>query len=449
MGKLFGTDGVRGIANKELTPELCFNLGRAGAYVLTKEKKHTPKIIIASDTRRSGFMLESALSAGICSVGGNVVLSGILPTPAIAHLSRTHDFDAGVVISASHNPFGDNGIKFFDSRGYKLPDELENEIEDYLFSNMDKIPNPTGEYLGTGERLDFLEDYISFLKSTMESVTLDGMKIAVDCANGATYRAAPSILFELGANVFVINNEPDGKNINLKCGSTHPEQLIEYVIENKMDIGLAFDGDGDRCHLVDECGKLVDGDELMSIFACSLKESGKLKNNCLVATIMSNLGLLKMGEKEDIIIEKTAVGDRYVLERMLEGGFNLGGEKSGHIIFLDHTTTGDGLLTALQALKIMKESGKSLAELNNRMQIMPQVLINANVLNEKKYSYLENEIVKTEIDNLTKKFEGLGRVVIRPSGTESYIRVMLEGDDEHVICDEAKRLAAIIERELN
>lgn len=448
MGKLFGTDGVRGVANKELTPELCYNLGRAGAYVLTKEKNHSPKILIARDTRLSGYMLEAALSAGICSIGGNVVSAGVLPTPAVAYLTREHGFDAGVVISASHNLFGDNGIKFFNYKGYKLPDEMENEIEEYIFEKMDGMPSPVGELLGSGEDGDFLEDYINFLKNTMDGVDLKGMNIAVDCANGATYLAAPYILFELGANIFVINNEPDGKNINLKCGSTHMEQLVEYVRENKMDIGLAFDGDGDRCLLVDENGKTVDGDEIMSICACAMKEAGKLEKDTLIATIMSNLGLFMMGERESINIEKTAVGDRYVLERMLSGGFNLGGEQSGHVIFLNYNTTGDGILTALQVLKIIKESGKSLSQLNNRMQIMPQILINANVSNEKKYAYLENEIIKTEIENITRKFDGRGRVVIRPSGTESYIRVLLEGSDENEITSEARRLASLIEQEL-
>ncbi|MDR1687213.1 MAG: phosphoglucosamine mutase [Clostridiales bacterium] len=448
MGRYFGTDGVRGLANSELTPELAFKVGRAGAYVLSKRKNHAPRIIIASDTRRSCFMLEAAISAGICSVGGSVVLAGVLPTPAIAYLTKRREFDAGIVISASHNSFEDNGIKFFGTEGYKLPDETENEIENYI-ENIDKIPNPTGDKVGTGERKDYLEEYINFLKKTSDGLDLKGIKIAVDCANGATYRAAPSVLFELGASVFVINNEPDGKNINRKCGSTNMAQLIEYVNENHMDLGIAFDGDGDRCHLVDENGKDIKGDEIMSICACHMRDAGKLNKNTLIATIMSNLGLFMMGEREKIAIEKTQVGDRLVLERMLEGGFNLGGEQSGHIIFSDYNTTGDGILTALQVLKIMTETGKKLSELNTKMEIMPQALINANVPNSKKYNCLNNEKIKKAVDEITKKFDGRGRVVIRPSGTESYVRIMIEGKDKKEITDEAQKLAALIEAEMN
>jgi len=449
MGKLFGTDGVRGCANKELTAEIAFKLGRAGAYVLTKEKKHTPRIIIATDTRRSCFMLQSALSAGICSVGGDVCLAGVLPTPAVAYLTRKHSFDAGVVISASHNSFEDNGIKFFDTNGRKLPDTLENEIEAHIFDDIDKVPSPTGSGVGTGYTKDFINDYVDFLKSAMGGYLLNSLKIAIDCANGATYKAAVSVFEELGAEIFVINNTPNGRNINSDCGSTHIEHLSAYTREVKADIGLAFDGDGDRCLISDENGNILDGDMILSICACFMKEKGELKNNTLVATVMSNLGLVRMCEEEGITLEKTAVGDRYVLECMLDGSYSLGGENSGHIIFLDYNTTGDGILTALMILKIMKQENKPLSQINNRMTLMPQVLINVNVPNEKKFACLENETIKAAADQLYDRFESSGRVLIRPSGTESYIRIMIEGGDKAEITEAAESFAAIIRKELN
>ena len=450
MGKLFGTDGVRGVANSELTPLLAFNLGRAGAYVLTKENKYTPKILVGMDTRRSGHMLEAALTAGMCSVGATVISAGVIPTPAVAYLTRVHNLDAGVMISASHNPMPDNGIKFFNSQGYKLRDELEDEIEEIMFNGLDSLPSPTGE--GVGLRQEFegaLDEYMGFLKSTFKGEDLQGLKVAIDCANGATYEAAPLTLYELNAELSVIHNEPNTCNINQDCGSTHMGSLIEFVKENKMDIGLAFDGDGDRCLCVDENGEIVAGDEIMAICGSYMKEKGLLRSNTIIATIMSNLGLSIMGREHGITIEQTKVGDRYVLERMIEGGFSFGGEASGHMIFLDHNTTGDGILTALQLLSIMKETGKTLSQLKQIMQILPQVLINARVSNEKKTNYLTDEAIQVKIQELENKFAGEGRVVIRHSGTEPLVRIMIEGRDAEVMQRSAEKLAKYMESVMN
>lgn len=445
MGKYFGTDGVRGIANTELSPELVYKLGRAGAYVLTKENHHTAKIIVGMDTRISGDMLESALVAGMCSVGAKVISLGIVPTPAVAHLVRKYNADAGVVISASHNPVKDNGIKFFNNKGFKLKDELEEEIEDIMINYIDDIPRPTGINVGVREISESaVDDYVEFLKSTTD-ISLDGLKVAIDCANGATYKAAPIVLSELGAEVIAIHREPDGTNINLNCGSTHMESLIEFVKENKADVGIAFDGDGDRCLAVDENGEIVDGDQIMAICGNYLKENGNLKNDTIVATVMSNLGLFIMGREKNIKIEKTKVGDRYVLERMLEKGDTLGGEQSGHIIFLEHNTTGDGILTAIKLLSIIKKSNKKLSELKAIMEILPQVLVNARVDSKKKNAYLSNGIIKTEIEKLERKFSQDGRVLVRASGTEPIVRVMIEGRDKEVLEKEAQKLASLIE----
>jgi phosphoglucosamine mutase len=449
MGKLFGTDGIRGVANVDITPELAFALGMAGAYVLTKEAKHSPRILIGVDTRLSGDLILAGLTAGMCSLGANVYVAGVIPTPGIAHLVRKYNFDAGVVISASHNSFEDNGIKFFNSEGYKLDDKIELEIEAVMDNGLDKLERATGTKIGRRHlSSNALQDYIDFLILTLNDLKLDGMKIAIDCANGATYKAAPKIFEQLGAEIFVMHNKPDGFNINKDCGSTHMESLQEFVIENKMDIGIAFDGDGDRCLLVDEKGKLIDGDEIMSMLCVDLKEKGELVNNTLVATIMSNLGLFIMGEKLDINIEKTNVGDRYVLEKMLEKGYILGGEQSGHVIFLKHNTTGDGILTALQIVALMKNKQKSLSKLNNVMQILPQVIINAKVDNNNKYKYIDDSIIKSEIDKLEVKFKGTGRVLVRASGTEALVRVMIEGIDESVLREDATKLAKLIEDRL-
>ena len=445
MGKLFGTDGVRGIANTELTGELAYNLGRAGAYVLTKEKAHAPKILVGMDTRISGDMLESALVSGMCSVGAHVVLAGVIPTPAVAYLVRKHNFDAGVVISASHNPMEYNGIKFFNSNGYKLRDELENEIEDILLNRIDELPQPTGAGVGTKSISDdAIEDYIQFLtKST--NVNLKGIKVALDCANGASYKAAPISILNLGASMCIIHNEPDGTNINANCGSTHIEGLKKFVVENGADIGFAFDGDADRCLAVDEKGNLIDGDKILAICGNYMKEKGMLKNDTIVGTVMTNLGFNIMAKEKGINVEQTNVGDRYVLERMIEKDYNLGGEQSGHIIFLDHNTTGDGILTAIQMLTVLKESGKKASELASVMTQMPQVLVNARVDNAKKNTYMEVAEIKKAIDDLSAKFKDEGRVLIRTSGTEPLIRVMIEGKDIDLIRSEAERLAKFIE----
>ena len=448
MGKLFGTDGVRGIANTELTGELAYNLGRAGAYVLTKEKAHAPRILVGMDTRISGDMLESALVAGMCSVGAHAVLAGVIPTPAVAYLVRKYKFDAGVVISASHNPMEYNGIKFFNSNGYKLRDELENEIEDILLNNMDVLPQPTGSTVGTKSLSeDAIEDYITFLtKST--NVKLNGIKVALDCANGASYKAGPIAILNLGASMCIIHNEPDGTNINANCGSTHIDDLKKFVVENGADIGFAFDGDADRCLAVDEKGNLIDGDKILAICGLNMKKKGILKNDTIVGTVMTNLGLNIMAKENGLNMEQTNVGDRYVLKRMIEKGYNLGGEQSGHIIFLDHNTTGDGILTAIQLLTVLKESGKKASELASVMEQMPQVLVNARVNNAKKNSYMDVAEIKDAIDALSAKFENEGRVLIRTSGTEPLVRVMIEGKDINVMQQEAEKLAKLIEEKL-
>ena len=449
MKKLFGTDGVRGVANTELTPELAFHLGRAGAYILTKEQNHTPKILIGTDTRISSDMLEAALTAGMCSVGAEVITAGVLPTPAVAYLVRHYGLDAGVVVSASHNPFPDNGIKFFNNRGYKLSDALEDEIE-HLILEDHTIPTPTGAGIGIRRTAPTaLDDYVDFLKSTMDGLRLDGLKIAIDCANGATSQAAPRLLSALGAEVFTLHNAPNGTNINDNCGSTHMESLADFVRENPVDLAFAFDGDGDRCLAMDEHAQIIDGDEMLSICGNDMLSSGTLAQNTIVATVMSNLGLSLMGRAQGLHIEQTKVGDRYVLERMLEYGFNLGGEQSGHLIFLDHNTTGDGLLTALRLASIAKRTGKSLSALNTYMQKLPQVLVGAKVHNDRKMHFRENDRVRQAIADLESKLAGQGRVLVRPSGTEPLVRVMLEGPDLTSLTTEANHLAQILEKELN
>ncbi len=448
MGKLFGTDGVRGVANTELTGALAYNLGRAGAYVLTKTCSHAPKILVGCDTRISADMLESALVAGICSVGAHAVIAGIVPTPAVAFLVRKLKLDAGVVISASHNPAEYNGIKFFNSEGYKLADELEAEIEAHLENNLVDVPSPIGENLGTKSLAeDALDEYIDFLTSSTKA-KLKGIKVAIDCANGASYKAAPIALLNLGAEVCIIHNEPDGTNINENCGSTHMENLCAFVKENNADIGFAFDGDADRCLAVDENGVLIDGDKILAICGIDMKNKGTLKNDTIVGTVMTNLGLMVAGKENGINIEQTAVGDRYVLERMLKNGYNLGGEQSGHIIFLDYNTTGDGVLSAIQVLTVLKESGKKASELASVMTVMPQVLLNARVKNENKNTYNDDPVIEKAIKELEKKYENDGRVLIRTSGTEPLIRVMIEGTDIEKMTEDATILKNLIEDRL-
>ncbi|MDK2932897.1 MAG: phosphoglucosamine mutase [Clostridiales bacterium] len=448
MGRLFGTDGIRGVANTELTPELAFKVGQAGAYVLTEETHHKAKILVGKDTRISGDMLEAALIAGICSVGAEAISIGVIPTPAVAYLTRLYNADAGVVISASHNPVEYNGIKYFNNKGYKLSDEIEERIEAIILDNAEQIPVPTGKDIGhKTENEDALDDYIKFVKSTID-VDLKGLKIALDCANGAAYEAAPIALFELGAEVSVIHNEPDGTNINLNCGSTHMEQLQKFVVASGADIGLAFDGDADRVLAVDEQGNLVDGDQIMAICALNLMEQGKLKDNTLVATVMSNLGLFLMAKEKGLKIKQTKVGDRYVLEEMRENAYIIGGEQSGHIIFLEHNTTGDGMITALQLLSILKKSGKKVSELASVMQRLPQVLVNAKVKNGNKNTYMEDEVIAQAVKELENTFKDSGRVLIRPSGTEPLVRVMIEGQNKEFLQQKAEELANLIEERL-
>lgn len=446
MSRMFGTDGVRGVAGTELTIDLAVKLGQAGAYVLTKEKAHQPTIIVGCDTRISGGMLANALMAGICSVGANAVYMGVMPTPAIAYLTRKHKVDAGVVISASHNPMEFNGIKFFNGEGYKLSDELEDEIEALIKSGMKDIKMPIGSGIGKVQyRPDAREEYVFFMKKTVP-VDLSGLKIVVDCAEGATYYTAVETLKGLGANLVAIHTNPDGTNINANCGSTHMDELRARVVYEKADVGLAFDGDGDRMLAVDELGNEVDGDQVMAIVGNYMKEHGTLKQNTVVATVMSNLGFFLMGEERGIHIEKTRVGDRYVLENMLENGYNIGGEQSGHIIFLDENTTGDGLLSGLHLLEVMVKTGKKLSELSGVMTVLPQALINAKVPNHKKEHYMDYPEIAGAIGELEQKFAGEGRVLIRPSGTEPLVRVMIEGRDQKLIEEEAKRLADLITR---
>ena len=445
MSRLFGTDGVRGVANKELTPLLAMQLGQAGASVLTKETSHKPTIMVGCDTRISGDMLANALMAGVCSVGANAVYVGVVPTPAVAYLTRKNHMDAGVVISASHNPVEFNGIKFFDANGYKLPDAMEDEIEAIIKNDMKDLAFPTGSEIGSiTYRTDAREDYV---KHATEAIPVDlhGMKIVADCAEGASYYTSVEALKLLGADVVAIHNNPDGTNINAGCGSTHMEELMERVKAEKADVGLAFDGDADRLLAVDEKGNKVDGDQIMGIVGNYLKEQKKLKKDTIVATVMSNLGFFLMGEKQGIHMEQTKVGDRYVLERMRQIGANLGGEQSGHVIFLDENTTGDGLLSALHLLQVLVDTKKPLSELATIMEVLPQALVNAKVPNDKKNSYMENPQIADAIDALTKKFAGEGRVLIRPSGTEPLVRVMIEGRDQNRIQEEAEKLAALIE----
>ena len=445
MGRLFGTDGVRGVANEELTPVLAMQLGQAGAYVLTREKEHKPTIMVGCDTRISSDMLANALMAGACSVGANCVYVGVLPTPAIAYLTRKYKVDAGVVVSASHNPVEFNGIKFFDGNGYKLPDDLEDEIEALIRNGMKDVKFPTGASVGKIKyRTDAREEYINHSIKAV-NVDLRGLKIVVDCAEGASYYTSIEALKELGGEVVAIHNSPDGTNINTNCGSTHMEELQARVVYEKANVGLAFDGDADRLLAVDELGNIVDGDQIMAIVGNHMKSQGKLKGDRIIATIMSNLGFFLMGERNKIEIQQTKVGDRYVLERMREIGASLGGEQSGHIIFLDENTTGDGLLSALHLLQVMVETGKPLSELSQIMEVMPQALVNAKVPNHKKENYMDYPEIAEAIGKLNEKFAGEGRVLIRPSGTEPKVRVMIEGKDKKQIDAEAKKLAELIQ----
>ena len=447
MGRLFGTDGVRGVANKELTPDLAFSLGYAGAMVLAVNANRKPKILIGMDTRISCKMLEAALIGGICSAGADVIKCGVIPTPAVAYLTKKYKCDAGVMISASHNSFEYNGIKFFSGNGFKLSDEIEDEIEkrvtDYDVFSKNRV---VGEDVGTVyEKNVAAHDYIEHLKRRM-SVDLSGMRIAIDCANGASYDIASELFEDLGAVVVVIGNYPNGVNINKDCGSTHMEKLQELVVREKCDLGLAFDGDADRLLAVDGFGKMVDGDIIMSVIANDMMAFGELKSNTVVATVMSNLGLDIMAEKNGIHIEKTKVGDRYVLENMIENGFNIGGEQSGHVILLDHATTGDGMLTALALLKALKRKNQTLDKAGEIIHILPQVLLSAKVQNEDKAAAMALPELLSAIQKYESELAGKGRILVRASGTEPIIRVMIEGENKEQIALMAGDLVGIIQR---
>jgi phosphoglucosamine mutase len=447
--KYFGTDGVRGIANTELTCELAYKLGRAGGYVLAqKEHKDNVKVVVGKDTRISGDLLQSSLEAGLMSVGCDVVSVGVIPTPGVAYLIKKLDADLGVVISASHNPFEYNGIKFFNEDGYKLDDEIELEIESYI-DDISKITYyPIGAELGNKISMhEATRDYIDYLKTIVDE-DFTGLKVVLDCANGASFDIAPKVYAELGAEVVAINNHPDGLNINDKCGSTHPESLCKAVVANEADLGLAYDGDADRLIAVDENGNVIDGDHIMIMSALFLKEKKKLKNDTLVVTVMSNIGLGIAAKNNGINTATTAVGDRYVLEEMKKNGYNLGGEQSGHMILLDYNTTGDGILSSLLLSSIVKEKRMQLSQAAAIMTQYPQVLVNAKVQNGNKNRYMEVDEVKVEIERIEDILDGEGRVLIRPSGTEPLVRVMLEGKEEGQLKELATNLADLIVEKL-
>ncbi|GAU76078.1 phosphoglucosamine mutase [Fusibacter sp. 3D3] len=448
MGRLFGTDGVRGIANKELTIELAMKLGQFGAYTITKSKKNAT-IIVGKDTRISGDLLESALIAGILSTGCNVLKVGVIPTPAIAKLIKKMDADAGVMISASHNPVAFNGIKFFNHLGLKLSDSLEDEIEGFIDGN-EAIELPQGLELGSAKDYPHAEeDYIEYVLDTLKGMTFEGLKLAMDCANGAAFDVAPRTFNKLEAKVYSIHHEPDGTNINENCGSTHLGDLQKFVNVVGADVGLAFDGDADRLLAIDENGAIVDGDKIMAICAKYLNDENELSKSTVVSTVMSNLGFDIALKENGLKTIKTKVGDRYVLEEMLKNGYELGGEQSGHIIFLKHNTTGDGLLTAVQLIRVMKATGKKLSELAGIMTVYPQVLKNAKVSNAKKEHYMDDPIISKKVKEVEAAFHGNGRVLIRPSGTEPLVRVMIEGKDQEELETVAETLVRLIEKQLN
>lgn len=446
MARLFGTDGVRGEANTNLPPELAYRLGKAATTYFGQNSEGTPQIVIGRDTRISGEMLEAALVAGICSAGGNPVLAGIIPTPAVAYLAKKLHAAAGIVISASHNPFQDNGIKFFGGDGYKLPDKVEDKIEE-IVRDLEKgkeFPSPVGENVGHIEyRQNLIEDYISFVMNTT-SERFDGMKIVLDCANGAAYKAMPKVLERLGAELILIGNKPNGININDYCGSTHMENLRLEVLRNHADIGIAHDGDADRCLCIDEQGDIIDGDHIMIICAKLMMKVGALPKKTVVATVMSNIGFMQALEELNLACEVTAVGDRYVLENMRANGHKLGGEQSGHIIFSDYSTTGDGLITALQVLTAMKKFKAKASELNALMTTYPQVLINVRVKNKKACD--ESEAVKLAIAEGEVELGNNGRILVRASGTEPLIRIMAEGRDKNQLNRICNKIAAEVEK---
>lgn len=449
MGRLFGTDGIRGIANQDLTCELATQLGRAAAKVLTNKNNRHPKVLIGKDTRLSSDMLENAMAAGLCSIGASVVTLGVVPTPAVAYLVEKYKADAGIMISASHNSFEYNGIKIFSGDGYKLPDDLEERIEDIILGKSDiSREMPTEDGIGT---VTFAEnavrDYIDHVKSTVH-FALDGLKVVIDCANGSASATAETLFTELGAQVTMLHNSPDGVNVNRECGSTHMESLQEYVRAHQVDAGVAFDGDADRCLMVDEQGNFVDGDFIMAICAMDMKSRGKLAQNTVVGTIMTNLGFQRFCEENGMRFEATKVGDRYVLEEMLLSGYGFGGEQSGHVIFRDFATTGDGQLTACQLLSLLRRREAKLSSLATLMERFPQTMLNIRVSPEGKLAFYTDHKVKAAIDKVTAALGKNGRIIVRPSGTEPLLRIMVEGQDEAQIQKLAQDVAQVIEAQL-
>lgn len=449
MGRLFGTDGARGVANSELTAELAMNIGRAAAMVLISDEVEHPTILIGKDTRLSGDMLEGALIAGLCSVGANVELLGVVPTPAVAYLVGKYNADAGIMISASHNPFEFNGIKIFSSDGCKLPDDLENRIEEIVLDNVVPYALANDENIGKVTRMETaVEDYVDHVAKSI-GCDLDGMEIALDCSNGSSSRTAEKLFTKLGAKVHMLFDNPDGININKDCGSTHINRLQNYVREHKLCCGLAFDGDADRCLAVDENGNLVDGDYLIAICAKDMKDRGVLKKNAVVGTVMTNMGFNKFCDANGMTFVSTKVGDRYVLEAMLREGYNIGGEQSGHIIFLDYATTGDGELSGAMILSIMKRTGEKLSTLAKVMERMPQVLINVKVSAEGKLAFYTDKEVKAEIKRVTDILGDRGRILVRVSGTEPLVRVMLEGENLEEIQSLVEESAQVVRERLS
>lgn len=445
MGKYFGTDGVRGVANEGLTSEMAYKIGRCGGYVLTGDKKR-PKVIIGRDTRISGPMLESALAAGLASIGADVIRLGVITTPGVAYLTRKLQADAGVMISASHNPVEDNGIKFFGADGFKLSDDTELAIEKLMDAETDELPRPTSAEVGTISDDEAAKwDYADYLKTTVSS-TFSSIKLVLDCAHGAAYELAPRLFRELGAEVISTGAEPDGININDGCGSTHPEALSEQVLQHKADLGLSFDGDADRLIAVDQNGEEVDGDYILTILGEAMKLEGRLQHDTVVSTVMGNLGFFKAAKEMGVHAVKAAVGDRYVMEEMRKGGYNLGGEQSGHIIMLDYNTTGDGILSGLQLVDVLIKSGQSLAHLKNKMEKFPQVLINVRVNDKSKLD--GNEAIMNAIQAVEQKLGEDGRVLVRPSGTESLVRVMVEGPEKSITERYAQDIVEVVKQEL-
>ena len=453
MRKYFGTDGIRRIANTELSPELVYRVAKAGAYALAKHSNHAPTILIGRDTRISGTLIESAMTAGFLSYGANVKSLGVIPTPGVAYLTKKLKADASVVISASHNTYEFNGVKYFSNKGMKIPDEIEEEIEEMMDSEKLDDFTAVNDKIGTAEvRTDLLDEYVYFFRKNFEeefeNYDTNNFVVAIDTANGATSVVAEKVFTALGIKHYIMNNTPNGVNINENCGSTHLDMLKKYVVENNCNLGIAYDGDGDRCLTVDEKGNEIDGDKLLAIISNYMKEKGTLKNDTVVATVMSNLGLKKYAENNKLNFVQTKVGDRYVLEEMLKNGYNLGGEQSGHVICLDYNPTGDGILTSILLIRAMLEQNKTASEIAGIMKAYPQVLVNAKVNSSKKDEYKNDPEIKAEIEKLESEFSGNGRVLIRASGTEPLIRVMIEGENQEYIHKRATELAKFIENKL-